>query len=375
MISRIQIENYKSFGKVDIEPHPSVNLLIGPNSSGKSNFLEALQFGKVKDRILENPQSFFDSYKSSIRRKNGVDGFSIELFVNDLREKQDSSLGLNVNASACNFSLNTQRDNQFGSGKYLHIVGMPAFVVELTKDDQRDAHSVDLHFSEFKLNHVASYQAAVNSMRREILSSKFETLDPDLGNVALLIHNLDQYHREGLFKDFLTLLKELTNEFDRVAAPPSSSPGHIELCFFSNGVAYSPQEVSDGILLFTALLAILHLPEPPQVILLEEPENGIHPRRLAEIVSLIRRLAEEKEVQFFITTHSPIILDQFQDAPECVLVFDKVDGVSKVRNLSAILEEKAAIEKANGLPITDYTKGLSDNWLWGYLDGVPPITI
>lgn len=374
MIKRIQIENYKSFGKVDIEPHPRVNLLIGPNSSGKSNFLEALQFGKVNKDPIANLPSYCKAFKSRFNKKLKPEFVSIELEIS-IPEIKETNLRITVDNLKVQCELWPVPGKPEGSIELLTWLDFEQAIDVKGTSNQSGSSKLRETFFHFLDNRVQQFQASVSSARKEVLSQKFQSLDPDLGNIALLIRHLDDYHRDGLFQQFRNALKELTYEFDLVTAPPSSSPGHIELCFFSNGVSYSPNEVSDGILLFTALLAILHLPEPPQVILLEEPENGIHPRRLAEIVSLIRRLAEEKEVQFFITTHSPIILDQFQDAPECVLVFDKVDGVSKVRNLSAILEEKAAIEKANGLPITDYTKGLSDNWLWGYLDGVPPITI
>jgi predicted ATPase len=59
-------------------------------------------------------------------------------------------------------------------------------------------------------------------------------------------------------------------------------------------------------------LTILHLPKPPRLLLIEEPENGIHPARLAGVLSILRELVrEQSRAQVILTTHSPYVVDQF----------------------------------------------------------------
>ncbi|MCY2963883.1 MAG: ATP-binding protein [Planctomycetota bacterium] len=91
---------------------------------------------------------------------------------------------------------------------------------------------------------------------------------------------------------------------------------------------------SEGMLLVLAYLTILNLPKPPRLLLVEEPENGIHPRRLADILTILKELvAEQKECQVILTTHSPYVLDHFQ--PEEVTLCRKgSDGAICVRRLS-----------------------------------------
>ena len=68
-------------------------------------------------------------------------------------------------------------------------------------------------------------------------------------------------------------------------------------------------------LLVLAYLAVLYLPEPPRVLLIEEPENGIHPKRLRDVLGVLRELIQEQShTQVVLTTHSPYALDLF--APE-----------------------------------------------------------
>ena len=56
------------------------------------------------------------------------------------------------------------------------------------------------------------------------------------------------------------------------------------------GKTVPASQVSDGILLILAYLALLHLPKPPCVVLIKEPENGIHPKRLEDVLRLLRAI-------------------------------------------------------------------------------------
>ncbi len=93
-------------------------------------------------------------------------------------------------------------------------------------------------------------------------------------------------------------------------------------------------QVSDGLLIVLAYLALLYLPEPPRVLLIEEPENGIHPGRLKEIIRIIKQLvSEQSHTQVVMTTHSPYVLHEF--SPEEVTVcVRKSSGEVKTRRLS-----------------------------------------
>ena len=83
----------------------------------------------------------------------------------------------------------------------------------------------------------------------------------------------------------------------------------------------SASSVSDGVMLFLAFLAISYAPRSWNVVLIEEPENGVHHTRLKEIVGTLKHLSDDKGVQVILTTHSPYLLDFVQ--PEEVHVFTR----------------------------------------------------
>ena len=101
-----------------------------------------------------------------------------------------------------------------------------------------------------------------------------------------------------------------------------------------SGQLVPASQASDGTLLVLAYLTILYLPQPPRLLLIEEPENGIHPKRLREILEILRSLVhEQSHTQVVLTTHSPYVLDLFK--PEEVTLCNKLDtGEIKTTRMS-----------------------------------------
>jgi len=139
------------------------------------------------------------------------------------------------------------------------------------------------------------------------------------------------------------------------------------------GKQFWADELSEGTIYFLALLCIIHQPNPPKLLLLEEPERGIHPRRIKEIIDLIKQLAVEKDIQVIMTTHSPLVVNLFADEPESIFVFDMKDGFTEIKNLQADIIEPTNKElQEKGIDTEkDYGISLGDQWVYGLLGGVP----
>ena len=126
-------------------------------------------------------------------------------------------------------------------------------------------------------------------------------------------------------------------------------------------------DLSDGILLTLALLCLVYQPaKPPRILCLEEPENGLHPKRLRWLVDHLSRLTSEHagRTQVVLSTHSPYLLDLFRDAPEAVQVVSLLDnGRSQVRPLSKIF---ANLPEERRKELKDISLG--DQWYVGLFD-------
>jgi len=93
-------------------------------------------------------------------------------------------------------------------------------------------------------------------------------------------------------------------------------------------------QASDGTLLVLAYLAILYLPQPPRVLLVEEPENGVHPKRLRDVLGVLKELVhEQSHTQVVLTTHSPYVVDLFSPE-EVTLCTMQSNGEVKTTRLS-----------------------------------------
>ena len=123
----------------------------------------------------------------------------------------------------------------------------------------------------------------------------------------------------------------------------------------------SPQ-VSDGFVITLAILTLIHLHQTNRIILIEEIENGLNPLTLGKILKKILVTSEACDMQFFITTHSPVLLDCLNKFPELVFVCEQRDGQSEYIPLPEILKKFR----------DDYTPGesLVELWLEGLIGGL-----
>ncbi len=88
-----------------------------------------------------------------------------------------------------------------------------------------------------------------------------------------------------------------------------NSLGEVELWLKEGDVRTSARVVSEGTLRVLGLLALTGAKDPPALIGFEEPENGIHPRRIRLVAELLKTRAAAGNSQILVTTHSPILLD------------------------------------------------------------------
>jgi predicted ATPase len=107
-----------------------------------------------------------------------------------------------------------------------------------------------------------------------------------------------------------------------------SSIGEVELWLKEGDVRTSARVVSEGTLRVLGLLALTGAKDPPALIGFEEPENGIHPRRIRLVAELLKTRAAAGNSQLLVTTHSPILLDLLPS--RSLFVCAKQDGSTTI---------------------------------------------
>ena len=155
-------------------------------------------------------------------------------------------------------------------------------------------------------------------------------MDRDGFGLATLLDDILGYDAEAflaLRRDFCTFFPEfqsvriesvqaLNRKFQETVQHHANQASGKGIIFeLTNGRPIRAQQSSDGAILFLGLLALIHSPDPPKVLLIEEPEKGVYPKRLEEVIRLIRRLGEAPSgrvaPQIIMTTHSPYLLSSF----------------------------------------------------------------
>jgi predicted ATPase len=109
--------------------------------------------------------------------------------------------------------------------------------------------------------------------------------------------------------------------------------GEVELSLIEGDVAMPARVLSEGTLRALGLLALSGVKEPPAVIGFEEPENGVHPRRIRDIAKILESRAESGNTQLIVTTHSPTLLDHIPY--ESLFVCEKKGASTIIEPLSA----------------------------------------
>lgn len=332
MIERIVVDNFKSIQHADVKLQ-KVNLLIGPNNSGKSNFL------KVFETVGQ-----YSSETGEVREFD---------FVTKEGKKTDIKFYLQEGNILLNGSRGSLSDKPF---------------VEFDNIKHRSALSFFRQLKEYKI-----YKIVIDKLKQPTsLDAKATSISKNADNIASFLQiSLNKYRSN--FNRITKDLSELSNDFREIVLDLIVN-NQINLGLRNvKDDTFWGEELSEGILYFLALLCIIHQPNPPKLLLLEEPETGIHPRRIKEIIDLIKNLASEKEIKVIMTTHSPLVVDLFADEPECIHVFEIKDGFTEIKNLKTDIIDPINKELAEeGLdPNKDYETTLGQQWVYGFLGGVP----
>ncbi len=407
MLRKVRIQNFKSLKDVTLELQ-KVNLLIGPNNSGKSNFLKGLE--KLKLLIFDYSDNYLlnlDAQKEDLFQSKFSNINSIIKNSDFYKKESTTKISFEVTLKNEADNLNKYAEIEITNGVMFHINTIPnTYITPLSgshwlkhifwseendtspedESHSNDIYEIDSIFNQ-SLKDLTIYKPDPNSLQKPfpILPNQ-SLINSDASNIVAFFDTLrDEYPENfrAIEIDIQKCIPELSGlRFENVLIQPEDNLFKIygdktykRLGLFDKvkKITYWADELSEGTLYFLALLCIIHQPNPPKLLLLEEPEKGIHPRRISEVIDFIFQLVEEKDIQVIMTTHSERVLDEFEDIPESVFVFDKdEEGATQVKNLQKDIIEPSNIEMdAKGLPRLKFTESLGSHWVTGFIGGVP----
>lgn len=345
MLTALELRDFKSFAalpdgsaqRVSVAPF---TLLVGANASGKSNFLDALQFLQGLALDLSVAEVLGGRYDGQRETWPGLRGGAAEVAYRG-RSRFVISTTWAIESRALRYDLECTLDREarplMGTERAAFVDGDVVF--EATVDGSgvhdRSLSTANLTEGASPTKSVVPLAFALNAVRKNANNEILMALQARLLRTALFdirAARMRQYvptsaqvlgvHGEnasavlwrlcqdaGHKQEVVDWLAELcAEEIADVRFDKTRLKEVMLLLVEQDGSEISARSASDGTLRFLGLLLALLTAEPGATLLLEEVENGLHPAGVHLLVELLERVTRENGVQVIATTHSPVVL-------------------------------------------------------------------
>jgi predicted ATPase len=361
-LDRIEIAGYRSIRALELELN-ALNVMIGANGSGKSNLIGALGLlGELVDRRLQ----------VHVARQGGANALM------HFGQKRTKQLRISARLGEIEYEVELEP----GARDTLVFASERAFIsLDESASEGEDFVRLRREYKESGLEDVATerphgpssqvlkamrgwrvFQFHDTSATAEIkLKHSIQdnrTLRSDGGNLAALLHGL-RHGSPRCYREIVDTVQMIAPFFDDfVLEPDAANPDMIQLEWRhrTDPSYFGAHSLSDGTLRFMCLATLLLQPTKPSLIVIDEPELGLHPAAIVQLAELLRVVSRESQI--IVATQSVTLLDQF--AAEDVIVVERDNGESTFRRLGAD-QLRAWLE--------DYSLG--ELWLKNVLGGRP----
>ena len=340
-LRNVKIDGYKSFGCGDDSLNVylnDINIIIGANGTGKSSFISFFS-------LLNNMMT------GALQQYVAMNGTAEELLHFGARHTPV----INAELTFCNdsntdkyiFSLAksiqdtlviTGEEIEWNARKIpLSGAGKESYLSSLTKN--KDYEKVIKHI----LRNCQTYQFHDTSVTSRIRGTaridNNKMLYSNGGNIAAYLYMLQKKdnHTFKYYERIQEKIRNMVSGFDRFAlAPQTLNEQYIRLNWYEEGVldyVLGPEQLSDGSLRFIALATLLLQPPEllPNVIILDEPELGLHPQAIDALAVMIKSASEHSQI--IIGTQSARLIDSFSTEDILVAEKDEVSHCSRIHRL------------------------------------------
>lgn len=372
LIQSIRLQNFLSFGPSAEELElKSLNVLIGPNASGKSNLIEAIAFLRATPKDLLLPIRDGGGVMEWLWKgegKNPVAEIDATIYYPDGTMPLRHRLAFTMVGQRFEL-IDEAVENEhpvYGLPDvrfyYRYQRGHPVLsvFVEPIENENHDRHERKLRREDLALDQSVLSQRKDPDLYPEItfLNTQYskislfrewnlgrytpprlpqkadlpeDFLEENVCNLGLVLNNLE--HRRGFKNLLIQKLQQFHGAIEDFSVKVQG--GTVQIFLYEKGLQepIPATRLSDGTLRYLALVSILCHPSPPPLICIEEPEIGLHPDILPTIADLM--IEASYRTQLIVTTHSEILVDALTNTPEAVIVCEKTHGSTTMKRLDS----------------------------------------
>lgn len=330
-LDSLVIENFKSIKKANLELR-NINLLIGANGAGKTNFI---QFFRMLNNIVENRLQ--DYIAQSGRAENilfygrKVSNYLSGHFVFGNNEYFFKLLPTDENKLFFSDEIVTWKYEK----KHDYQIADSNFESNLVEQIQKDgtkkvAFYVQNSVSNWRVYHF--HDTSVNAKVKQycdINDNRF--LYSDASNLPAFLYLLQEKYPESLkrIEQTLKIVAPFFSGFHLKPMEIFEEQIRIEWRHKGSEKIFNATHLSDGTLRMICLITLLLQPNLPDTILIDEPELGLHPSAINLLADIIKSVGAEKQI--ICSTQSVTLLNQFE--AEDIIVVDKENDESKFHRL------------------------------------------
>jgi predicted ATPase len=371
VIRNLTIKNLLSFGEeATMIELRSLNVLIGPNGSGKSNLIEVLGLLQNAPKELATAISYggpIDEWLWKGATKTPT--ASIEALISPARGPKALRYRLAFTKAGFRFEITDERleneeplpDKQRPYFYYAYVNGRPMLnyrgeerrlqqeeinpqlsILAQRKDPDHYPEITYLGdlFARFRLYRDWEFGAGANVREPCDAGLPSEYLEEDGSNLGVVLDRL--LARPPVKHQILDSLRTFYENTKDLRTSIEGGKVQVRLEEKHLNATIPLIRMSDGTIRWLALLAILLNPDPPPLVVIEEPELGLHPDMIHELGRML--IDASTRMQIIVTTHSDRLVEEFTERPEAVLVCEKETGASTFlrldpRQLSSWIEE------------------------------------
>lgn len=342
-VKKITIEGFKSIRKLESFELGALNVLIGANGAGKSNFVSF--FRLLRDLIQQRLQV-------AVRREGGADRC---LFLGP-QETKHLSAKIYFGRNGYEFSLIPTHDGGFAFsdestafyGNYSKEVkeSLGSGHVEARLKNKKDEPGDPAASNGYVFDAISSWTvyhfhdtSFTAGIRRPHAINDNIALAQDAANLAAFLYRIrNTSHLQYLrIRDAIRLAAPFFDDFLLRPIPGNEDMIQLEWHQRDSEYPFTANQLSDGTLRFICLATVLLQPEPPPTMLFDEPELGLHPYALTLLGNLFRQTVRKSGTdvtqQIIISTQSAPLLNEFE--PEDIVVVDRTYGESTFQRLHA----------------------------------------
>lgn len=352
----IRINGYKSFKNLSVQLRP-INLLIGANGAGKSNFLSLFEMlGNVYEKRLA----------AYVAQVGGVD----KLLYQGRKVTEHIDLELRQNQKFYQLSLMESDGKLMVQNEAIGKENFPAGFESVNINQYSEESKLKEYMNTKTGEYLNEYISQIRKFhfhdtgRRSPFTSDSHIVNDAYRmyehgeNLAAILYRI-QREKPMAYRRIIRVIQSVAPYFsDFYFQPTEADMVRLQWQDKYSSMIYGPTDLSDGTIRFIALVVLFMQPWLPKVIIIDEPELGLHPVAIEKLSGLIR-MAAQKGTQVIIATQSAELISNFE--PEDVLTVDQNEDGSTIKRL-----DRVALEHW----LDEYTLG--DLWKQNIMKGGQP---